>query len=185
MNGKKVKSKNIKNNALSLHCMAGEESKEKGKEKDMLQEYDKMRAKHGLPQFNDLDREFAIGILEPGNFVLRSVSMKIAERFGYVMKMLGDLIQPENHLSDMREADSLSEVEKRKVMELFRKLSFFDKEFLIRDFDYDEAKSAELIKLFFSEWPQYKQEFLQIVSSIRDNWKGKERASEEYGGYFG
>jgi|WetSurMetagenome_2_1015567.scaffolds.fasta_scaffold770318_1 hypothetical protein len=161
------------------------DEKKKSEDKDMVQEYNKLKAKYSLPDFSEMDKEFSIGNIEPGTLVLRNISFKIAERCGIALKILGDLIQPENHLADMQEAERLSQNDKDKVVELFKKLSYYERDFLIRDFDFDEKKCAELIVGFYAVWIVLKQDFLKILISVRDTWKVKDRSTEEYGGYFG
>lgn len=157
---------------------------EEKKEKDMSQEYELLAKKYGLPGYNDIDREFPLGHLEPGNFVLRSVCLKMAERCDYTRKLLGDFIQPDTHIADMQEAESITDSDKAKVLELFKKLSFYSREFVIVDFDYDEKRSADLIREFYSVWEGIKGDVVQIVARVRDSWKKSLSRKQDYN-YFG
>jgi len=154
------------------------------KEKDMVQEYGLLGKKYSLPKYEDIDREFPLGHLEPGSFVLRSVCLKMAERCDYTRKLLGDLIQPEAHIADMQEAENITEADRAKVIELFKKLSYYSREFVIRDFDYDEKSSAEMIGVFYKEWSSIKADVVGIMSKLRDSWKKGLVKKQEYG-YFG
>lgn len=153
-------------------------------EKSMEEVYQVLADKYQLPSLVDLDREFLIGSPEPGNFPLRVVFVKMAERCDFILKILTDVIQPENHLSDMKEAEQLSDIERRKVFEISGRMSFFEKEFLIREFDYDEVKSAVLIKEFYAEWLKYKPEFIGILTSMQQAWTQKIGRRSDYN-YFG
>jgi hypothetical protein len=165
--------------------MAGDSDKRQDKDNEAQKEYDKLRSKYALPEYKELDREFGIGNLEPSNFVLRSVILKFAERCDYTAKILADLIQPENHLADMQEAEHISDSEKKKVNELFKRLSFYEKEFLIVEFDYSDDDAAALIKKFINDWMQMKPDFLRILAAVRGAWKEKEHSDNQGYSYFG
>ena len=152
--------------------------------KDMVKEYEKMQSKHSLPSYRELDKEYALGSMEPTDFVLRAVLNKMADRCDYARKLLGDLIQPENHIADMQEAEALSDPQKEKILELFKRLSYHAKEFIVQDFDHDEQRCADTIKEFHSEWLSLKPGLLEILRSLKKTWSGKVEIKSEYG-YFG
>ena len=154
-------------------------------ERDMKAEYSKLQQKHQLPSLDVLDREFSVGQLDQTGFALRSVANKMQDRCDYVRKMLGDLIQPDNHIADMQEAESLGQAEKKKVFEIFRKLSYYSKELVLQDLDYDEKACAELIKKLFAEWAAIKPDLVSVLSSARDTWNGSKVSRQDSAGYFG
>ncbi|KYK27344.1 hypothetical protein AYK26_03740 [Euryarchaeota archaeon SM23-78] len=153
-------------------------------EKDMTKVYEKLKKKHGLPDLNELDKEFNIGKLEETDLVLRFVVSKMSERLEQVSKILGDLIQPENNLSNMYEAEAFTDDEKKKIFELFKKLSYHHTQLVINDFEHSEDSAAELIKKTYKEWLEQKKEFLKILDKIKEAWK-KETKSRLELGYFG
>ncbi|MBN2141926.1 hypothetical protein JW711_01225 [Candidatus Woesearchaeota archaeon] len=159
-------------------------AKDGDKEKDAKKEYEALASRLSLPSYVELDREFVLGSLEPGNFVLRSVLFKMQDRCDLALKILNDIIQPENHISDMRESEALSDADRKGVLDLVRKLSLKSKEFLIAEFDYSEDQCVGLIKGFFSEWKELKPEFIRILIILRDTWKKDVESKPDYQ-YFG
>lgn len=160
------------------------EEKDKEKEKDMAKEYEALKKKYSLPELNELDREFCMGKLEESSFVLRNIIHKMLERFEYVLKILNDLIQPENSLADMYEAESLPDDEKKNAFELLKKTAYYHRELLIRDFDYNDDTAAALILKVFKDWKEIKKDFLRILNKMKESWKSQAKSKIEEN-YFG
>nr|MCK4930237.1 hypothetical protein [Nanoarchaeota archaeon] len=153
-------------------------------EKDMTKEYETLKKKYNLPELKELDKEFCIGKLEETTFLLRGIINKMNERLEQTLKILGDIIQPENNLANMYEAEGFSDDEKKNIFDLFKKISYYHKELLINDFTHEEDLAAELINKTFKEWKELKQEFLKILDKVKQYWK-KETKSRLELGYFG
>ncbi|MBU1199558.1 MAG: hypothetical protein KKF46_02895 [Nanoarchaeota archaeon] len=153
-------------------------------EKDMIKVYEGLMKKHGLPELSLLDKEFCIGKIEETDYVLRFVVNKMAERLEHVLKILGDILQPESSITSMYEAESFSEDEMKKIFEFFKKVSSYHADLLINDFDHDEESAAKLIIKTHNEWNDVKQEFVKILSKIKDAWKNEQKTKKELG-YFG
>ncbi len=153
-------------------------------EKDMTKEYETLKKKYNLPELKELDKEFCIGKLEETTFLLRGIINKMNERLEQALKILGDIIQPENNLANMYEAEGFSDEEKKNIFDLFKKISYYHKELLINDFTHEEDLAAELINKTFKEWKELKQEFLKILDKVKQYWK-KETKSRLELGYFG
>ena len=154
-------------------------------EKDMQKEYELVKRKYALPDYSALDKEFSFGQLEPTDFVLRGVLSKMHDRLDYSIKILHAIIQPENDLADMQEAEHFSDSEKKQVQEMFKRLSFYEKEFLIADFDYSDEAAASLINQFAREWLRLKPDYLNLLRTMRETWKSRESARRNDASYFG
>jgi len=153
-------------------------------EKDMIKEYDALKKKYDLPELRELDKEFCIGKLEETDFLLRTIINKISERLEQTLKILGDIIQPENNLANMYEAEPFSEDEKKKIFDLFKKISYYHKELLINNFEHDKDSAAKLINKTFKEWKDLKKEFLEILNKIKESWRKESKSRLELS-YFG
>jgi hypothetical protein len=160
------------------------EEKDKEKEKDMTKEYEAIKKKYSLPELNELDKEFYIGKLEDTPFILRSIIMKMLERLEYIIKMLNSVIQPENSFTDMYEAESLSDDEKKNAFELLKKTAYYHRELLMRDFDYSDDTAAALILKVFKDWKEIKKDFLRILDKMKESWKSQTKSKIEEN-YFG
>jgi len=153
-------------------------------EKDMGAEYAKLKSKYGLPDIAELDKEFAIGNLEPTTFVLRSIMDNMHDRLDFMMKITGDLIQPESHVADMHEAEIFTDDEKKGIYELFKRIVCYEREFIIKDFDYSDEHAAALILKFWKDWKVLKADFIRVIGKMKDSW-GKDTSAKEEFGYFG
>ncbi len=153
-------------------------------DKNMLKEYELLQKKYSLPSFSEIDKEFSIGNLDQTEFVFRPVLAKIHERYDFTLKLLIGIVQPDSHISDMQESEQFSDSQRQVVFELYKRLLFLEKEFLIRDFDYDEAKSAEFIKTVFNEWKKIKPEILKTLLIMQSAWKTT-NGTKQSANYFG
>lgn len=153
-------------------------------EKDMEKEYDKLRAKHNLPELKELDKEFCIGKLEETDLLLRTIINKMNERIEHTLKILGEIIQPETNVAEMYESEAFSDEEKKEMFELFKKISVYHTDLLLKDFEYEEASAAQLINKVYADWNAIKQEFIKILEKIKDSWKNETKSKLELG-YFG
>jgi hypothetical protein len=178
--------KNIKKRPENSTSMA-EIKKESGKceDKSMAKEYAALKAKYGLPELAELDREFALDSLDCSSFPLRFVLNSMNERIELCLKLIGDLIQPESHIADMHEAEMFSDEEKKYVYILFKRLAYYNKELLMRDFDYSDEAAAALINKFFKDWKVIKADFLRVLGKMKDSWEKEIKSKDDSAGYFG
>lgn len=160
------------------------ENDAKKQDKEAIEMFNKLKVKYGLPSLEDLDKEFSIGNLEPSNFMLISIIVKMAEKCDFALKIINGIIQPESRLSDMQEAQSLGPKEKQALMDLFKRLSYYEKDFLIVEFDYSEKSAAECIKDFYAQWQNMKPKFIAILKAMQGTWKVATDSKQEYS-YFG
>ena len=147
-------------------------------------QYKKLKDKYGLPGLQELEREFSLGAIEENQPVLRQILVKMNEKQEEVLKLLKEVIQPENNFPSLYEAESFDEEEKKNVFELFKKISCMNKELIITDLDYDEKKAANQIIKTLDEWKVHKPELLKIVNKTRASWKNKKKTRLDLE-YFG
>lgn len=160
-------------------------AEEKAKERDMVKEYDALRKKYSLPDLKELDKEFCVGKLEESDFLLRGIMSKMSERLESAFKSLSDIVQPsDSSLSCMYEAEVFSDEEKKAIFELMKKLAYYHRDLVVKDYDYKEEAAAGLINKAFAEWASIKPEVIKLLSKLRDAWNSS-KVSKFEAGYFG
>ncbi len=140
--------------------------------------YAKLQKKHNLPDFDRINNEFEISLIEKEDFLIRAVRRKMADKIGNYAKFLEDLLQPDTSFASMNEARDLGDEDKQHIFELFQKLMYFGTLSAQADLICDDAKDAEFITTFLGEWPALKQELVKLTERIKAGWTEKQGSGD-------
>lgn len=152
----------------------------------MKEEYEKIRKKHGLPDFDALDKEFEISTIEPDGFLLREIKRKMRDRLNYATDVLNKMIQPETSaLSDLYEYRCFDDSDKQRIFELFSRVMYLSRKIVESEFLIDEKKDAEVVKEIAEKWPGLRKDILPFVRSLEACWKETPGSDRELKGYLG
>lgn len=146
--------------------------------------YEPLMKKYSLPKLEELDREFDIGKIEAEDFILKEIRKKIAERFNSFRELLGEILQPEEHIATLHESKYFEEGDRTKIFDVYKKIMLVSREASELSVKNDEKEDAEFIKRIFGKMPSIKAELLPIASKLKRSWEFDEEASEKLG-YFG
>ena len=92
------------------------------------EEYEKLRKKYNLPQFDELDHAFDIADLETDGPLLREIRHRVEERLEFVINTLDPVCQPDtNSVRSMIECGFFGDKEKKQA-------------FLLKVGEFDEIK---------------------------------------------
>ncbi len=135
--------------------------------------YDKLKKEHPiLPDFDKINKEFEIELIESESFLLRHIKRKIAERIEPVMDVLERSINPDpNSFSDMYECRCFTNGEKRQVMDIFRHLMEHYRSLLETDLIGEDKTDAETIRKIYDIWQQDKKLIIPLMKKIRECWQ--------------
>lgn len=148
----------------------------------MKEEYESLKKKFELPDFEKINYDFEISAIEQKEFLLRNIKRKISEKLISFAELIESLIQPEKP-STMYEAGCLSENERKSNFEIYRRLMHLIRLSEEISLDEDEKKSADFIKKSFNEWNSLKKELGKTMSKVRESWTKQLKKEEEE--YFG
>ena len=152
--------------------------------KGIRREYEKLRKKHKLPTFAELDNDFEISRIEAEGFPLREIRKKIIDKLHEVGSLVEEVLNPDTSLADLYESRIFGEEEKRLIFELYKKLMAFIRHSAVLAIQCDEKLEAEFIKSFYADWKKLKPELLKFATKIKGSWE-KETAENESIGYMG
>ncbi len=139
------------------------------------QEYNRLKKKYNLPDFNKLDKEFEISLIEPHVFSLRAIRRKMLEKLIFFSKILETTLYPNvESLSTMYESRFFSEEEKNKISETYRIVMIHSRRFLKADVNPDDKTDARLIKDLSKDWPEIKDKVTQLVNKMEACWNKKD-----------
>jgi hypothetical protein len=151
----------------------------------MKEAYKKLKTEfRELPEFEDLDNEFEITLIEETAFPLRNIRRKITEKVEFYTKFLEEQLQPEATLPSIHECKYFTELEKSDMFKLYMKLMVIYRAAAQLGIEEDDKKTVSFIKMTLQEWKEMKPELLKNVKKMRDAWK-KDISTTETLGYLG
>lgn len=151
--------------------------------------YNKFREKYKqLPDFKKLDFEFEISSIEEKHinerYFLRVVRRRIYEKSYYFNGALVSIIAPQSpSIILAHESKFISNDDRDEIMGVVKKLTKMEREHLLLETEFNEAKDAEFIKAAFDLWQEVKPSIKRLLTLMRDSWDKTE--SFKTGDYFG
>ncbi|MFH1290191.1 MAG: hypothetical protein ABIH92_02165 [Nanoarchaeota archaeon] len=152
--------------------------------KDLKREYEKLKKKHKLPSFKELDECFEISKLDKeGDTLLRSIRKvmmeKIVSSLGFVEMLLNPMNAPRMYLAYVKSMGAEERKSIDKIYGEFAELSILS---LDREIDYDEKGEAELINKIFGVWNGARPEFRKVLKSMKKPNNNSEKRERSYFG---
>ncbi|MFH0978088.1 MAG: hypothetical protein V1837_02180 [Candidatus Woesearchaeota archaeon] len=140
--------------------------------------------KFGLPQFEELNREFDIDHIEECAFPLRQIRIHISEYLEFYAKTIEDVLHPEPSISSLYELKNLSDKEKETLFIIYKELMKTLRYSLETGLKNTEADDARFIKETLAKWQQTKKTLLTLAQKLKESWD-KEYINKEDLGYLG
>ena len=158
----------------------------KNEDFDLEATYNKLKQEYELPDFNELSEDFDIekNIDKESIFLIREIRRTINEKLSAYMHLFETLLNPTATpifmFSILR---GINEDTKKKIKDIYEKLSKLQIKALMLDTIYSEQSEAEFIKASFDKWKDLKKEIYEIIKKFDENTKEKNESRER--GYFG
>ena len=156
---------------------------------DVKKEYESLKKKYNLPDYDSIDNEFEllyIGEIKEIKFPLRFIRRRINDKIALICNMVQTLIQPNpGSIINLQESGFLSKEDKLRYTHLLKDLMETERTSLRLDFDFDERKDAVFIKEALKKWTEYKQEIVKLTDKLIEGWKKLEIKKEQKDRYFG
>jgi hypothetical protein len=154
--------------------------------KKLKDDYQEFQGKYSLPNFEQLNQDFQIEKIAESetDFLLREVRKYITDKFFNYLRFIESLINPTNSpMFVFAIAKTLGVKDKEKLVEIYKKITKIEIDFIDLDLNYSEDKEADSIKNYFKLWNETKKELSEIVEVMKKNLDNK---TEDNGkGYFG
>jgi hypothetical protein len=145
--------------------------------------YEKLRAKHDLPGYDELNHVFEIESIEPGSFLVREIRRNIIEIMKEYLEILEDLIHPNSTVSAFHECKFFDD-NKKSVYDLYGRLMTRFRESNVLDLQQDDKLDAKFIREMLKEWPVLRKDLLNILTRLQRCWIEEEMA-DKGASYFG
>lgn len=139
----------------------------------MKDAYEKARKDHSvLPQYDELNHEFELFVIDHPDFILRQVKRRMAEKLDTFASLLESLISPDpGSLTQMYECRVFTDAERKLMVELYRHIMSSYRLLLETDLFADDKTDAETIRKVFDMWSADKKQLLPFVKKVRDSWQ--------------
>lgn len=153
---------------------------------EIQKQYEELRKKHGLPPFEDINRELEITNIDEKNmFLLREIRRNLVDRIEHFEKMLQEILQPDtNSFRSMSECREFKESEKHELFNIYKNLMIMLRSSQIIELECDDKKEAAFIKSAFENWMRIKKEISPYISKLEKSWEKETEPNEDIG-YLG
>jgi hypothetical protein len=152
---------------------------------ELKKKYKELQNKYHLPDFESLNQDFYIEKIAEieTDFLTREIRRFIADRVYNYLRFIETILNPVNApmfiFSIIKSIDS---PDKKKLSEVYSKLSEMNIELIKLDIESNEKKDAEFIIQTYESWQPIKKELFFVVNRFRDNKEIKEDKSTKYFG---
>ena len=150
----------------------------------MKDAYVKLQSKYKLPEYDVINADFEVCLIEQEDFLLRSVVRKMMEKMELYAKLIEELVHPESSLASMYECNNFTSDEKKAHFRLYKRLLYYHRFALELDLHYDELAYAKYINEFYQEWPILQKDLVSVLGTLKRSWT-KDLSEKADSGYFG
>lgn len=156
---------------------------------DVKKEYDKLKIKYSLPEFEKLEKDFEFYHLRENikdeSYVLRLIRRRIYDKIVFFCNILERILFPNpSSLILINEAKFFPEEKRKEMFNIYKILMKYERLSLTLDISNDENKNVSFIKNIHKDWPHLRDYCQKIVQEISNRWE-KEEEFEEKTGYLG
>lgn len=151
---------------------------------DMKKEYEEIRKKYNLPEFDKLNQEFYIekSAEVETDYLLREIRRTVSDKLVNYLRFFEAFMNPPAApvfvQSILKTLDSES---RETIQNIYKKLSKREVDLIDLDLNYDEKKEAEFIKSIVGEWDEIKKDLTKVLEQINKNWDAKvEGGNKDY-----
>jgi len=162
--------------------MAEKKCKDKKEIERLKRDYEPLKKRYGLPEFDELNEEFEIERIgeHETTYLLKMIRRAIIDKFYNFSNWFDGLISTQR-ISTMVILKGITQKEKDDIYRFIENISKLAIQNLALEADYSEQKEAEMIKLLYKEWKKSKQEIVDITGRINQKLQ-KDSAKPKYSG---
>ena len=158
--------------------------------KELKNNYESLKNKYSLPDYNKLNEEFElfylgklVEIIHPLAFIRRRMSDKV----GVMCSFLQGILQPNpGSMVGIEESSFFSKEEKQKdIQKLLKELMYHLRESYDLDLNIVEENDAKFIKNFYPKWIEIKPRILKLSGKLKEGWKKETKTKNNNHHYMG
>jgi len=137
-------------------------------------EYEKVRAKYGLPDFDEIDSEFEIRKADAEMFIIKEIRRAVIHKLTGIADFLEPVLNPSGH--DMHSCVESKIFDKDEVDEMYKyyKQLWCHVHKAIHASLVSEKEEAEVIKEILKAWPEFRKKAQHYTKKIAEGWAKEE-----------
>ena len=154
-------------------CKDGCKDKESSCIEDVKEEYNTLKVKYKLPEFEQLAEEFDVERVaeKETSFLVREIRRAISEKVSAFLHLFETFMNPSSApVFIFSMIKNLDDGDKEKVKEIYKKLSMIEIKILKLDVSYNIEKEVEFIKDTNKEWQTIKQDSIKILDKLGEGF---------------
>lgn len=134
-------------------------------------EYEELLKGYKLPTFDDLDKEFDVGILEETSFPLREIRKKMTEKVEILGEVFGQILQPNpESIVDMHECKFFEDADRSEIFKIYSEMQQIIRTSTLCGLHAEEAEDAEWIKTTAAAWKDIKKRSSPYIQKMSETW---------------
>jgi hypothetical protein len=133
--------------------------------------------------FAEIDTLFDVASVEAETKrPLKEVAKRVFEEMDLFRKTLENLMQPDNSILSMQEAEALTEAQHEIVVRLARAMMRLDRRLLRAEAANTDEEYADFIRQAAAEWPPIRKELSLVALALEQSWSRnkKSKPSQHY-----
>src|SRR3989338_9943852 len=144
------------------------------KDFDIKKEYEVLRKKHNLPDFDKINNDFELEYLEKNIFLLRAIRRRLHEKVVFFCRIIENILyhSGQSHLSAY-ESGFFDDEKKQKMTKIHKKLMVYERQSILIDTNPNEKGDIEFICKLSEDWRNVKEELKDIVETIENAWSSE------------
>ena len=151
---------------------------------DIKKDYDKLKKKYNLPDFEELNKEFELELIEKKEFLLKTIRRRVNDKAIFFCKILESVLynNGQNQIG-LYESGFFDDIKKAEMSNIHKKLMVYERQSLLLDIEGSEIMDVEYINEVYGEWKEIRGEMKKVVLVMESAWKKETLEEEEK--YFG
>lgn len=152
----------------------------------LKENFEKLRQKYGLPEFDKLNNDFDIEKLQENDtdFLLREIRRAMLEKNMAYLRFIEMFLNPNNTpMFLLVLIRSIDNNDKKYLNDLYLELGRHELKSLSLDNFYEESREADFIKMFYERWQEIKIRFGEIIDKLDKSLDNKQERKAK--GYLG
>lgn len=148
------------------------------------EKYEEIKKKYKLPDYEEINSEFEIEIIEKPIFLMSDINKRINEKLDYYLHIFENILNPEGSLASMHECKVIGENTKKEINLIYKRMMFLKRSHDLVSINNQEKELGEFVSEFLKEWKEIKIKLLKIMAMLKDEWEKSEGKKESFS-YFG
>ena len=153
---------------------------------NIKEEYNKLKEKYKLPNFDDINSEFEFIAIDKKGIISRQIRRRMNDKIVFFCNIIERILYPNPQAIPLAQESKFLDDKKDNLFRLYKKLMSYERRSL--DLDVRSSKEKEdidFIKDLLNDWNEIKENISEATVRLKEFWKIKDEKKEKGEVYFG